>query len=252
MKKDNFYKRAVLTIEAALTVPMFLMAMVTLLSFANMYYVKERIDSAVYEEARKIAILSCDGNTYGIGGVEASIEERLGYEFLNSGVIKGNSAGLDYSDTDLTDTEIITISVRYAFNIPFGLAAFNEIELESRALAHTWTGYINGAGACSELSEYVYMAKNGEVYHRTRECSHIRLHIQSVSGKDIKNLRNEKRSKYKKCDYCRPKLTDARLYITDDGDKYHNTLTCMGLKRTVIRVRLSDIEGVAPCSRCGY
>jgi len=241
-----------LTIEAALTVPMFMMAMVTLLSFANMYYVKERIDAAVYEEAHKLAVLSYDGNTYGVGGVEASIEERLGNGFLNSGVIKGKSDGLDYSDTDLSNSEIITISVKYAFSIPFGFAAFDEIRLESRATAHSWTGFVNGLASSGELSEYVYMAKNGEVYHRTRECSHIRLHIRSVSGKEIRSLRNEKGSKYKKCDYCKPKISDARLYITDDGDKYHNTLSCVGLKRTVIRVRISDIKGVSPCSRCGY
>ena len=250
-------KRAVLTIEAALSVPLFLIVMTSLIMFANIYYVRERIDAAVYEEAKKIAVLSYGQNTYGVGGIEASISERLGDRFLSSGVIKGGTSGLNYSDTDLSNPEIAVISVRYSCVLPFGLSVVASIvadgmQFESKAVAHTWTGYRNGLSSYSDLSEYVYMTKNGEVYHRNRECTHIRLHIKSVSKNELTNIRNSSGAKYKKCEYCRPKSADTRLYVAEDGDRYHNTLSCMGLRRTVIRVRLSDIAGVRQCSRCGY
>lgn len=245
-------RKGVLSVEASICVPLFLIAMMALISIANMYYVYERVYSSVCEEARYIAVYSHDGNAYSIGGVQANIEERLGEKLINSGLIRDGAAGLDFSESDLSNQEIAIIAVNYYYAIPFGITPLDDIKFSCRAVIHTWTGYVNGLNGLSSISEYVYMTKNGKVYHRSRECSHIRLHIRCVSGKDMKSLRNNAGGKYKKCEYCKPKLKDERLYVTEDGDRYHNSLTCSGLKRTVVRVRLSDIEGVSACSRCGY
>lgn len=243
---------AILTIETALVLPLFLMCMLTLLALCSIYYVNGKVEAAVNEEAKLVALSQYDEPGYSTSSIEANIKARLSDRILNSSLIKGGENGFDFSDTDLSDREVLTIAVAYTVNLPFDIFSICEIPIYKKLIVHSWVGYERGLNGVYDTSEYVYMTSNGTVYHRSRECSHIRLSIRQANGRDIKNLRNENGGKYKKCIYCHPKLSDEKLYITEDGDKYHNTLLCSGLKRTIIRVKLSDIGDVKPCSRCGY
>lgn len=245
-------RRGVLTIEAALSIPVFLIAMLTLTYLINIYFVYEKISMAACEEAKYISVKSFDDKAYGVGGIQANIEASLGEDFLNSMLVGGKSNGLDFSGSDLSDKEISVISIKYRVKIPYAMPLINELSFEVRFITHNWVGYINGLNGFNDIYEYVYITENGSVYHRSRECTHIRLRISSVSGNEVKKLRNTSGGKYKKCEYCHPKLSDKRLYITEDGDRYHSTLSCSGLKRTIRKVRLSDLNGVKPCTRCGY
>lgn len=244
-------KRAVLSVEAAAALPLFLISVMTLITLINTYYINSKIEAAINEEARYISYKHYDDG-YSVGALEADIESRLGDRFLNSCLIKGGDSGLNYENSDLSDREFVKISVGYTVKAPFSMFSMFEIPFEKTVIMHTNIGYINGLNGFYDYSDYVYMTKNGTVYHRSRECSHIRLTIKCVKSKDIKTLRNSDGKKYKKCEYCHPRLKDGKLYITDDGDKYHNTLMCIGLRRTIVRVKLSNVTGVKPCSRCGY
>lgn len=247
----RFNKKAVLTIETALILPLFVVMMVTLISLMTVFYAGLKIETAVNEEAKLMARNLYDDSGYNTSIVETDIYARLGSSFLNSGMIVGGASGLDFTNTDLTDKEIIRISVKYGMPVPFGLLPGSCYYFEKSAVCHSWTGYVRGLGGFYD-SEYVYMTENGTVYHKSRECSHIRLRIIEVSNSDIAGLRNSSGGKYKRCIYCRPDSAESKLYITEDGDRYHGTLNCSGLKRSVYRVRLSETGGIRPCARCGY
>ena len=41
------------------------------------------------------------------------------------------------------------------------------------------------------------------------------------------------------------------VLVGPEGECYHGNANCRGVKRTVHRVRLSEVGGIPPCSRCG-
>ena len=54
------------------------------------------------------------------------------------------------------------------------------------------------------------------------------------------------------CELCAEgKHADSAVYVTETGDRYHLSIGCSGLKRTVTRVRRSDVTGLPYCSECG-
>ena len=91
---------------------------------------------------------------------------------------------------------------------------------------------------------YVYVAENGTVYHTQRTCTHLLLTIKPGTKKAA-----EKKG-YHACEYCGASAGDYVL-LCPEGEAYHTSATCRGLKRTVRRVRLSEVKGMPACSRCG-
>lgn len=245
-------KKAILSVEAAICIPIFFIASMLLISVMSIVYINERVEAILAEEAKELSVTCYDKEIIGVHAVIANIEDALGKEIISHPLIKNSPSGFDFSETDLTNPEVLKISVAYTITFPFSVIPVADITFNKSIITHTWVGYINGINSISGLSDYVYVTKNGSVYHKSRECSHIRLSIKAISSEEIKDIRNSGGAKYKKCEYCHPKETDAKLYISEDGDRYHNTLSCAGLKRTVYRIKLSEAMSKRPCMRCGY
>ena len=70
-------KRAVLSVEAAAVLPLFLISVMTLITLINTYYINSKIEAAINEEARYISYKHYDDG-YSVGALEADIESRLG------------------------------------------------------------------------------------------------------------------------------------------------------------------------------
>ena len=131
------------------------------------------------------------------------------------------------------------------FNIPAQV-------LMCRARAHSWTGYTQGSssgeGRGSTEDPIVYVAENGTVYHLSRSCTHLDLSIKPVDSSRVGDERNRSGGKYKRCEICGG--GSGTVYITEEGDRYHSSLTCSGLKRTIYEMPLSQVGGRRLCSRC--
>lgn len=148
--------------------------------------------------------------------------------------------------------ELIRLTALERVESPFPILAAPETTMEVKCVIKPWTGYdVTKVSGREKEEETVFMADHGEVYHRSRNCTHLALSIRVAAFSTIKEERNHTGSRYSPCEYCGTGNFGTAVYITNQGSRYHSSLGCQGLKRTVRAVYLSQIPQVAACSKCG-
>ena len=256
MQTGRYLKKGSLTIETALVLPLFLFGILTLFSLLSALRFTVALEGALRTEAKKLSEA-----VYESGGQallnEAYIRKditKILSESFSRFPVKGGEGGIDYSGSALNNREVITLRAEYDWELPFDMMGLFSYRAVSSCTQHTWIGYENGLfGAKDDGDEEVYVAKNGTVYHRDLNCSHIKLSIYPTSGSELDGLRNNNGGKYYPCETCHAKKSDPRLYVAKNGDRYHNSLSCKGLKRTIQTMTLSEAlsKGLGACKRCG-
>ena len=226
--------------------PIFMTALLALVSVLPMYLAGQRMQAQLIETAEDLAVLCSDGHNEALSSVRDDFVDRLSSEDIR--FIENGKDGIDMSGSILDDPEYIQLCVRCKLIPLTGFFDLISIPYDKKCLSHVWCGYDKGF---FPDDEYVFITDDSEVYHLDRECSHILLRIKETSPGQVGMLRNDSGGKYRSCEICHAKMTDNKLYITTDGDRYHNSITCSGLKRTVYAVRKSEIGDRRPCSRCG-
>ena len=117
------------------------------------------------------------------------------------------------------------------------------------------TDYSGCSMVSDEVADYfVYIAENGKVFHRDRECTYLRIRIQESTPYVLENKRNQSGGIYYPCESCchaEVQPSAARVYFTSYGDRYHIRKECSKLKRNVRAVRRSKAGNLSPCSKCG-
>lgn len=240
------YRRASLTIEAAAVLPLFMFAAITLVSVLFMNLATMRIQACLLIKAQDLAKECAGGNNVSITDVREDVAKSIQDEDVR--MIENGRDGIDMSASDIDDPEYIDLDLSCDL-VPFtNMFGALHIPLKRHCLTHAWCGYDH---AYFGKGEYVYVTDDSEVYHFDRDCTHIRLTIEETTPGEVKILRNNKGSRYRACEICHARLSDPVLYITPEGDRYHKSITCSGLKRTVRAVHLSEVGDKRPCSRCG-
>lgn len=247
-----FRRCGILSIEAALVIPIFLILMINILSLICIIRNDLKIRENLYEEAKRLSIECSKGDVDDIGIIQQRILSSIGDEVVDSIYVDNANGGIDFSLSDLSDREIKRIIITYNAKLPYDLFGIFRFSFTEKAVVHTWIGYINGLNGDTYDEDIVYITENSEVYHKSKECTHLRLNIKKVSMESIETIRNSNGEKYSVCGYCKRKPKSQEVYITSDGNKYHKTLECSGLKRNFVAVRLSTVLDKRPCQRCGY
>lgn len=287
--KRGRYKegQASLTVEAAFVLPMFVYAISIFLYFFQLIYIQQSIQSALYQTAsyftKSAYLYEKLYDSYSEGQAEeiAKLFEALGMEeeitgtcykkifesyidekVLNLSLIVGGDKGITIQpQSHYFDEDEVDICAYYECRIPVLFFQIEPFECMQRVKAKNWTGqavtklYGEKDQDTEDNEEaIVYMTETGTKYHTHSDCSHLSLSIQETTYGQVGYQRNKQNGRYTKCQVCARTATltsNSMLYITDDGDRYHTSRQCSGLRRTVREISISEVPaGVSCCMRC--
>lgn len=245
-----FKQKGSVTVEAALAVPFFFLAVLSLFYIIEVMSIRTTIRSGMQYAGRKYAQEAYLKPVVSFNSLEQDIVRAVGAKRLNRSIVKGGAGGIHCDASRISPASaILDLKVTYRVQLPipaFRSAANMQEEIRIKG----WNGYVK-SGITAEDSTTVYITETGMVYHRDYHCSYLELSIRMVPGQDVEELRNEGKGKYYPCEHCMGGNIPSAVYITDYGDRYHSSLGCSGLKRTVYAVPLSEAAGKGACSKCG-
>ena len=276
-QKAYMDQKGVLTIEAALVLPLFLSAMFFIACMMNITWLNLKIGSALTNVCNEMSSFAYpvsavggsqseeaeDGEGTVLNGemfshlyLSVKMGNLLGADSLVKEMVQGGTAGIRYLNSSMMeDGQIIDIIAEYDVELPFSEFGVPPLHCMQRARMHGWVGYLKEKNQDDSRNDpVVFVTDTGTVYHRSRDCAYISLSVAAVNGADVRNIRSEDGSIYYPCELCRaPAVLSAAdtVFLTTDGNRYHTSKECSGIKRSVHEILLSEAGGRRPCSKCG-
>ena len=150
---------------------------------------------------------------------------KLQTEHLTALCTKAKQAGMYAYLPGGDSVDDITLPDIYTYKPFGGLIPLPDVVVYNHVKVHAWTGteFPDNGGEQGETEPMVYVSasnKYGEHYSACEICSRN----QNPAGV---------------------------VYVTEQGNRYHNLESCSGLKRSVRLVKASSVSEMGACSRCG-
>lgn len=243
-------RKGSLTVEAALVLPIFLFAVLTLLNLMEVCRIQGIVNVSLQNSAETLGtygyVLPGEENgaelVLGSGVCILYAQNQLPGEIGTRGTV--SLLGSRYEDHTVKLQAEYKMKVGYLFFIP-------EVKVICRGRVRAWTGDTEEERAAVDYEEMVFVTEYGEVYHTSSSCRHLSVSISAAALSKVSAMRNENGEKYYACEKCVGSGTVNELvYVTGTGNRYHNSLECSGLKRSVRLVKLSEVSGYPLCSTC--
>lgn len=242
--------RGSVTVEAALAVPLFFLAVLALFYMVEVMSIRTSIRSGMQYAAKNAAEEAYLKPVIMPGSLEADIVTAIGADRLERSIVVNGTGGIHCQESRMSaSTGILELRVKYQVKLPLPVFAVPPVDMEESLRMKGWNGYAR-SGFQGQDDDTVYVTETGMVYHRDYHCSYLELSIRMVNSAEIDGLRNESQGKYHPCELCVHGASASHAYITDYGDRYHNSLGCSGLKRTIYAIPLSEAVGKGACSKC--
>ena len=245
-----------MTLEMAVVLPLFVSFMVFFLFLFRILLVQESMEEALVYTSRTLAVTcftECSEERKTQAGLltEARIVLQKGLKESDCPIhfIRGGAAGVSLLSSELTGENII-LRASYEMRLPCVLLGSYCFRFVQCAQSRKWIGNLSLEQSTGADDEWVYITPYGTVYHRDRTCRYLDLNIHAVNRRSLGTLRNANREIYRKCESCGD-AGSKMVYVTDYGTRYHSSLACGGLKRTIYMVKLSQVGGKKSCSKCG-
>ncbi|MDD6212371.1 MAG: hypothetical protein PUB22_04415 [Clostridiales bacterium] len=269
-----------LTLEASMVMPLFLFAVYLFWLLFSMMAVHTRLQFAMEQVAGQMAQQSYLYQQWGNGNntssrqwdgiqhdlsldgvmsdivwktyVKDQVVKEAGKDFLENSALKSGVNGISMAASTWDMEGDLVLYADYSIKLPGLLGTVWKIPIRQTCIHHCWTGNQSKESGSGDAGEMVYITATGSVYHRDISCYHLKLTIRSVSAGAVGGQRNQSGGKYYPCERCAVAVSAVDVvYITKEGNRYHTTKECAGLKRTVTSIPLSEAGGKRPCSNCG-
>lgn len=244
-----------MTLETVVVMPLFICFMVFFLFLFRVLQVQECMEEALMYASRTLAV-ECYRESAEDQKAESELLARAGLALALGlkksdcpmGFVRGGNLGVSLLSSEFAGDDIV-VRASYEMKLPVTVFGTCSYHFTQCAQSRKWIGDTTlGDGSGEE--GWVYITPNGKVYHLTRTCSYLDLSIRPVNKASVGGLRNASGGRYKRCESCGGSGSGT-VFVTDYGDRYHSSLTCSGLKRTVYMVKISEVGGRGVCSKCG-
>ena len=209
-------RQASLTVEAVWAVPLFFLAVLSLICMTELY------------------------------GIYAEKAVRLQERVETTAAYASLAGGYAPPAIELWD--------RFTYRPQWYPEALPGAAVTVRGRVRPWTGRTAeeaAEAASGPADELVYVTDYESVYHTSSECTHLALSVNAIGGNKVGSARNVYGDRYHACEKCVGSGgKNTVVYVTKEGDHYHNSASCSGLNRTTRLVRKSEVESLPLCSRC--
>lgn len=276
MNKEK--QKGSITVEASLLMPIFISMILFFLYFFQIMLIQEKVSIGLWETAKEISKYGYIYDAYGVEGMEPDsykvttqqliggiltgerMKSYVSDALLEQSCVKGKSHGILYTTELDEESKEVYAKASYDVELPLFRVVLPSMHYVQQAKTKLFVGTSqigSKEGEEDADDEKVYVTKTGKensIYHASITCSHLDLKIQTTTIKQVGSMRNQYGAKYKPCEKCVKNAVIAEgevIYVTTDGNRYHSKIGCSGLKRDVSEVKLSEIPGYRPCSRCG-
>lgn len=238
---------ASLTVEAALVLPVFLIAMILIGFIGQMIRCQDEITEVVDRIANEAS------KEY--GATKSSLVKNSSYYVAKMNLYLKKS-GLSVSflnSTYMKENDELQLVAKYSMKLPYKIGPISNYSSTCRIHTRAFTGVENRSDSGDFKDKEVYITPTGRVYHTHKDCTYLKLTISKVFYRDLNNMRNTGGGKYKPCEVCLKNRTvteGSSVYITNYGDRYHCNRACSGIKRTINSVMLSQVGNRTICGKC--
>ena len=244
-----------LMVETAIVLPTLVCFMVCFLFLFRVLQVQECVEEALQYSARVTAV-NCYADSMqqqtsaALLLAEATVafekqleEKQCPYSFIKNGKMGISLLWSEFGGSD------VTLRASYQMEIPVRLFPIAPFRMLQCVTCRKWVGDIDLSGdGVEQQSAWVYITPTGSAYHKSRSCTYLDLSVRPVGRLQVGSDRNASGERYRPCEHCTG--SGNTVFITDYGNRYHSSLTCSGLKRTIQMVHLSEVEGRHPCQKC--
>ena len=249
--KNLINRKGSYLVEAVISLPIFIIAMITLSSIILMY--------ACIEDCNFIA-----ANEIRLGAAEAVIADTsIAVPFRVKKEVTGKYKRIEsvklvdslYRDSKWGTDELIAFDYRLTLNSPNPLGINAKANYDLSLVTRAYTGRerdesnMDAGEFMDDDSEAVFIfPKRGERYH-SEGCGFLKAASRSAA------LTTAIKNKYRSCPLCKSgkaKMGSLIYYFPSAGEDYHLP-GCASLQRNYIELDKSTAieRGYTPCSKCG-
>ena len=248
-----------LTVEAAIELPLFFVLIAIVLQYAVVCRTAAQFSGLMTTTAQEMALAAYKEE---YGDANHLIRGVLSDAWASSQVIGGapDSDAVQrasfVNSSYMKDGDMIRLVLSYQPRPKFALIRLPFTFFVQKAVVRGWTGERGASkgrgldGGAADPHRQVYVTDSGTVYHTDPGCSHLKVTVVPTTKEGLKKARNKSGHKYKQCPYCGRSSGTGQYYIDPYGGRWHTSLSCPSLKRSVNKVPLDECDHLHECADC--
>lgn len=242
-----------ITVESACCIPLFVLAAVCLIWMLEIQVIRLDVKSGMQDAGKKMAEELSAFPVFSASRFQNLVVESIGESYLEQSIVSNGTRGLDCHGSYMTPgSHIMELKTDYAIKIPLPIFGPTPVRYSETMRIKVWSGYEKTWINENWREDVVYITENGVVCHKDPHCTYLEPSVRMVDFSTIEAQRNEGNGKYHPCERCMKfGSVSGVVYITDYGTKYHCSLRCSGLKRTIYAIPISEAGGKSLCTKCG-